>query len=145
MYVHCCLAVKCAINTQQHYLIYCPYMNDADSGPVGIFGQWKIRKKKFGLQSREYGHYHVCVWYNYEFKFLPTFHMSWVELSPLYLSQFLTVVQTEICKLNEIAFHCDPPHNLQFCSCNAEMFIVWGNFTYFLKQSWNERREIWCE
>ena len=44
MYVHCCLAVKCAINTQQHYLLYCPYMNDADSEPVGIFGQWNIRK-----------------------------------------------------------------------------------------------------
>jgi len=39
MYVYCCLAVKCVINTQQHYLLYCPYMNDADSEPVGIFGQ----------------------------------------------------------------------------------------------------------
>jgi hypothetical protein len=45
MYVHCCLAVKCAINTQQHSLLYCPYMNDADSEPVGIFGQGKFRKK----------------------------------------------------------------------------------------------------
>jgi hypothetical protein len=44
-YVHCHLAVKCAINTRQHYLLYCPYMNDAVSEPVGIFGQWKIRNK----------------------------------------------------------------------------------------------------
>jgi hypothetical protein len=39
MYVHWCLAVNCAINTQQHYLLYCPYMNDGDSEPMGIFGQ----------------------------------------------------------------------------------------------------------
>jgi hypothetical protein len=39
MYVHWCPAVNCAINTQQHYLLYYPYMNYGDSEPEGIFGQ----------------------------------------------------------------------------------------------------------
>lgn len=36
----------------------------------------------------------------------------------------LTVLQTEIRKQNEIAFRSDPSYNLQFSSCNAEMFMV---------------------
>jgi hypothetical protein len=60
MYVHCCLAVKCAINTQQHYLQYCPYMNDDDSEPSGHFWVIKNQKGRFtvtGVWSLSY----VCL------------------------------------------------------------------------------------
>jgi hypothetical protein len=62
MYVHCCLAVKCTINTQQHYFIYCPYMNDADSEPKWAFlDNEKSEKKGWLTVTGVWSLSHMCM------------------------------------------------------------------------------------